>query len=216
MFTFGKPWWCLSRWPFSWSGSELFPPKRREARTRAAAFLARALLLSMAVVPLWILATPLYDRAPAVGLDITLRIFEPHDMSHRVKLEEGRIKISRWVHGLDPIEFNITGQSISFNGAILIVLLLASPLPPNRRLGMTFLFSFFALCVFHVMLLYATAINPFPLLGQPYPASALPYMARLGPFERAVSGGITKALHGGGWAFAPVLIWGIATRKKCF
>ena len=161
------------------------------------------------------MTAPLYDRALAAGLNITIRIFEPHDMGHRVELEKSKIKISRWVNGLAPIEFNITGQSIAFNGAILIVLLLASPLPFSKRFAAALLLSVLALYIFHILILYATAINPFPILGQPYPDNALPYLARLGRFERVLTGAITKALHWGGWALAPMVIWAAATGKRC-
>ncbi|GEM_PF-3188688 len=174
------------------------------------------LILSIVIIPLWIAAAPLYNQALAGGLDISLYLFEPGDMGHRVALKDGSIKCSRWVHGLMPLEFNTKARHITYNGVILIVLLLASPIPFRKRWALTLVLSMLALYLFHVAVLIVSAVNPFPFSTPPFPSNMSPYIKRFDPITWTVTFRLVKALYDGGWALAPLIIWAVAVRRRAF
>jgi len=174
------------------------------------------LILSVLVIPLWIATAPLYNHALVRGLDISLHIFEPGDMGHRVRLKDGSIQSARWVYGRMPLKFNIKARYITYNGVILIALLLASPIPFRKRWALTLLLSMFALYLFHMLVLIVSVVNPFPFYKPPFPAHMLPYIQRFDPITWTMTFRLTKALHGGAWALAPLVVWVVAARRRVF
>ena len=216
MFTYGKPWWCWSRWPFFWDGQEPFPPMGKKAIKRAIAMLARALILSFLIIPLWMAVTPLYNRLAVFGLDLSLYVTEPENMSHLIKFESGRLTISRQIKDMQPMEFSFNVKMLTFNVVILLALILSSPLTFGKRWFFTIGLCMLAMYMFHVLVLYLTSLNPSLLTTRAPPSHVLPYLEQFGSRGSKLLGIITFSLHASGWALAPVIIWALAVRKKAF
>jgi len=166
------------------------------------------------VVPLWMATLPAYNLAVAKGADAAIETFEPDDAGHRVWLDEGRVTVARWVYGRRPMEFAFNLKTVTFNGALLLTLLLASPLPFGKRWLIKIVAGLFALYFFHVLVVYMTAVNPTHMSTSNVPAHVEFYLDRLGPVWRRMSAAMTLGLHAGGGALAPVLIWVGAVNKK--
>ena len=161
-------------------------------------------------MPLWVAVTPIYNRALTGALDLSLRLAEPHDMGHRIKLEKGSISVGRWIYGVSPMEFEFQGEIISFNVITLLVLLLASPMPFGKRFLFAIVVSLLILFLLQTITMLTMAINPFPFLDSPLPANALLYLKRLEGWKFNVTAALTRELLIGGWTFFPVVIWAAA------
>lgn len=135
-------------------------------------------------------------------------------MGHHVFFVNDRIKIARWLHGIAPIEFFIEGKSVSYNTAILLVLMFASPISFGRKYFSKIFSALMVLFIFHLALLIFTSINPFPITGPRVPAAAIPYWEMYSPYKRTVIGMIVKLFHGAGTELAPIVIWLAAARKN--
>ncbi len=170
--------------------------------------------MAAVITPLWLAVLPGYNVAVAEGADAAIGVFEPDDAGHRVWIEAGRVTLTRWVYGRSPMEFSFNLKTVTFNGALLLALLLASPMAFGKRWAVKVIASLLALYLFHVLVVYMSAVNPTSLSTSAAPAHVEFYLERLGPVWRKLSAAVTLSLHSGGRAFAPLLIWAIATNKK--
>jgi len=170
--------------------------------------------MAAVATPLWMVILPAYNVAVAAGADAVIEVFEPDEAGHRVWIDDGRVTVARWVYGRLPMEFGFNLKTVTFNGALLLALLLASPLPFGRKWAAKIAASLFVLYLFHVLVVYVTAVNPVYLTASPAPAYVEFYLDRLGPVWRKLSAALTMGMHAGGPALAPALIWAVTVNRK--
>lgn len=111
----------------------------------------KALAGFMAGVALWVLLSPLYDRAVAAGAQATLRAFENPEVTRLKVAEDNFTTVDR--SDFDPRSKRpaISIRDLTFNIVLLFALFAASPRPfSDRNIG-GFLVACAALALTHIL-----------------------------------------------------------------